>query len=602
VFGFKSSTVRKRWQSLVLAPALAATMLLLGSPATALDQVEYDDQVPVVAYEAAEIAELEQPEPETPVAPEPEVTAEPEPGDATASSPVTGNPDLSEDESSATEENRSNGEYGSTEPDEFRGRVEITPFVGDTASISWAFSPNPIGPNETTTLTYTITRIGSGGDPVTDQILWSGISDAAGIADTATFNVTSMFGGTCGWAWDPSAPSPTANDFENLDVTLPAGSDTCTLTVTVNGGPETGEFEVGYEGGFERSGGPNLIVSADHTHTVTVSASPAAGGSASANPTSQVPGGSVQLSAAPALGYHFVGWQVLSGNVTLSNPSDPNATFTMPDGNVQLQAVFAPDEPTPPPPPVFQVTAEPSETAGGTATASVTQAPEGAVVNLSATANPGYTFTRWEVIDNATGQVIFTSTNPNASFPMPASNVTAIAIFTPVQPPVPGQYVVTAVASPTEGGTASASVSSAAPGATVTLSAAANPGYTFTRWEVIDNATGAVIYTFTDPDASFAMPNSDVTVVAIFTEDAEPEPEPTPTPTPPQPWPPKRPHHRPPHHWNRPSPIAPAKPGPSAQPGHATAAQHPVTGIWLGLLPLAAATTGAGVALKRKQR
>ena len=47
------------------------------------------------------------------------------------------------------------------------------------------------------------------------------------------------------------------------------------------------------------------------------------------------PGDSVALSAVPDAGWSFIGWRVLSGNVTITN-----GQFTMPDGNVAIQAVF----------------------------------------------------------------------------------------------------------------------------------------------------------------------------------------------------------------------------------------------------------------------
>ncbi len=68
-------------------------------------------------------------------------------------------------------------------------------------------------------------------------------------------------------------------------------------------------------------------------YSVTVQAG--TGGTASASPTSAEKGTKITLTATPDSGYHFKEWQVISGGVTISNNS-----FTMPDTNVTVKAVF----------------------------------------------------------------------------------------------------------------------------------------------------------------------------------------------------------------------------------------------------------------------
>ena len=58
-------------------------------------------------------------------------------------------------------------------------------------------------------------------------------------------------------------------------------------------------------------------------------------GSASAAPASATMGGKITLTVTPNSGYRFKEWQIVSGNVTISDD-----TFTMPAGNVTVKALF----------------------------------------------------------------------------------------------------------------------------------------------------------------------------------------------------------------------------------------------------------------------
>ena len=64
-------------------------------------------------------------------------------------------------------------------------------------------------------------------------------------------------------------------------------------------------------------------------------------GTASASHAKAVVGTEIRLTATPKEGYHFKEWQVISGNVTIKDNK-----FTMPDGNVEVKAIFEKDAPT----------------------------------------------------------------------------------------------------------------------------------------------------------------------------------------------------------------------------------------------------------------
>ena len=91
---------------------------------------------------------------------------------------------------------------------------------------------------------------------------------------------------------------------------------------------------------------------------------------------------------------------------------------------------------------------------------------------------------------------------------MPASDVTVKAIF---EEDAPETYTVSVQ---NDGnGSGSATPTTAAAGTEITLSATANSGYHFKEWQVV---SGSVTIT----DNKFTMPASDVTVKAIFEENA----------------------------------------------------------------------------------
>ena len=76
---------------------------------------------------------------------------------------------------------------------------------------------------------------------------------------------------------------------------------------------------------------------AEHTITVTT----AGGGTASASPAKAAAGTEITLTAKPNTGYHLKEWQVISGDVTITNDK-----FLMPEGNVTIEAIFEKDAPS----------------------------------------------------------------------------------------------------------------------------------------------------------------------------------------------------------------------------------------------------------------
>ena len=218
-----------------------------------------------------------------------------------------------------------------------------------------------------------------------------------------------------------------------------------------------------------------------NSYEITVSANPTAGGTVS-GAGNYNHGATATLTATANTGYTFTNWTkggtVVSTNATYSFPvieaGDYVANFTLKS---------------------YEVTVSANPTAGGTVSGAGTY-NHGATATLTATANAGYTFTNW----TKGGTVV--STNPTYSFPVTAAGA-YVANFTL------NSYEVTASANPTAGGTVSGA-GTYNHGATATLTATANTGYTFTNW----TKGGTVVST--DATYSFTVTEAGV-YVANFT-------------------------------------------------------------------------------------
>ena len=146
----------------------------------------------------------------------------------------------------------------------------------------------------------------------------------------------------------------------------------------------------------------------------------------------------------------------------------------------------------------YNITVSANPTNGGTVTGGGTY-NQGASCTVSATANNGYTFTNW----TENGNVV--STNRNYTFTV-NSNRTLVANFTAQ----PQQYTISVSANPSNGGTVTGG-GTYNQGASCTVSATANNGYTFTNW----TENGSVVST--QANYTFTV-NANRTLVANFTQ------------------------------------------------------------------------------------
>ena len=183
-------------------------------------------------------------------------------------------------------------------------------------------------------------------------------------------------------------------------------------------------------------------------YIITVVASPSNGGIVSGGGAYYY-GDYTTLTAIPNSGYEFVGWS--------DGSNEPNHTV-MVTGNATYTATFAAGGST-----YYTVSAYVSPTGAGTVSGTGTF-PAGSTTTLTAIANSGYAFDHWN--DGSTTNPRTVTVNNNMSF---------TAYFNS------DQYTITVNANPTAGGTVTGG-GSYPYGATVTLTATANSGYSFMRW------------------------------------------------------------------------------------------------------------------------
>ena len=270
-------------------------------------------------------------------------------------------------------------------------------------------------------------------------------------------------------------------------------------------------------------------------------------------------GQTVTVKADAREGYQFVRWEVIEGKVTLSDKNRAEATFTMPDEDVELRARYNK---------LYTITA----TKG---TASLPQAIQGTEVTITADTIPGRKFDHWEVKNG--GVFLADPTSVETTFKMLEDNVTVEAKYKAIQSITvnQGTYTVngTAAAEAVKGdrivataqdapaGTkfagwtatgislteeqqkspvvefvmpknaveltaqyktlhpvtvthGKADMTTAVAGDTVTITAESRPGYVFDRWEV-NNGDVAVVNKNAE-ETTFVMPNEPVTAVAKY--------------------------------------------------------------------------------------
>ncbi len=219
-------------------------------------------------------------------------------------------------------------------------------------------------------------------------------------------------------------------------------------------------------------------------------------------------GATVTLVASAAEGYVFEKWTTESNGVAFKDETAIYTTFTMPAGDVSIEAEFRPANGT-----VYTVTV--TDDGHGTAVATidggeVTEAAEGVTVTITATPDSGYLFEKW--IAESEGVSIKNPVAALTTFVMPAGDVHIKAEFMKV----PNTITFTGT-----GGTAVATVDGnnvtvAEEGATVTITAMPGGGYTFEKWTT--ESEGVALADDTAVSTTFTMPGHAVVIGIKFVD------------------------------------------------------------------------------------
>ena len=268
------------------------------------------------------------------------------------------------------------------------------------------------------------------------------------------------------------------NHFASSDAEVTVGEGTplaeCTITFNAGGGsgsmdsvtvkaetnyilpdcgftaPDDQEFKAWEIGGMEYKVGDSYTVNGDieikalwknsvitpTTYTVTVSND--GNGTGAATPSTAATGTEITLTAMPKEGYHFKEWQVMSGGVTIKNNK-----FTMPDGNVEIKAIFEENTSagggTGTGATTYPITVKSAK--NGDVTASHKSAAKGTTVTLTVDPDKGYVLDSLTVLDGKDKERKLTDKGDGKySFIMPADKVTVEASFKEEFPDLPNSF------------------------------------------------------------------------------------------------------------------------------------------------------------------
>ena len=259
-------------------------------------------------------------------------------------------------------------------------------------------------------------------------------------------------------------------------------------------------------------------------NSVSVSVNNTALGTASSDHNTAVPGETVRLTATPSdlpeehdIISVFERWEIQEGTAPGINLNNRNTSFTMPNSDVSIRAIFSQQE-------ASSISVSANNPNWGQVSADHDLAIPGTTIRLTATPNNNHIFEAWEIISGTAPGINLN--NRETTFTMPPSgNVSLRAVFAPQAT----DNTINLSTNNPDWGQVRATPQTAAPGATVRLLATPIASHSFERWEIIlgtapDLDTSA-------SDTSFTMPSTGISIRAVFAPIAE-APTPTPSPTP----------------------------------------------------------------------
>jgi hypothetical protein len=221
----------------------------------------------------------------------------------------------------------------------------------------------------------------------------------------------------------------------------------------------------------------------------------------------QMPGNYIALQAWANYGdgaFEFSHWEVLEGDVSLSDLISDYVYFLVPEGNVSIRAVFRQITN-----PVSTNVSMNNDDWGWTSASPSITSPNTEVI-ISAIPRYGMQFSHWEIVSG--NPVISDITSSEAIFIMPDGDVHFRAVF---QTPA-NTAMINVESSNENAGDAWASNFTASLGTQVSLYAIPFIDMEFAVWEVMEG--NVVINNPNSPDTFFTMQSSNVSVRAVFRE------------------------------------------------------------------------------------
>ena len=137
----------------------------------------------------------------------------------------------------------------------------------------------------------------------------------------------------------------------------------------------------------------------------------------------------LNLTATPSSdAYEFKGWKIVSGDAAFDDESAADATLTIGDENIEVEAIFQAK-------PTKAVKVSVKDDEGGTATVDPAEAYLGQTVTVKADAVEGYSFDHWVVLSG--GIELASATDATTTFTMGDSAVQLQAVFKKSATPEP---------------------------------------------------------------------------------------------------------------------------------------------------------------------
>ncbi|OUP55586.1 S-layer homology domain-containing protein [Butyricicoccus pullicaecorum] len=255
--------------------------------------------------------------------------------------------------------------------------------------------------------------------------------------ETATFTVKATGTEPLSYQWQQSTDN--GSKWTNITGETNATYTIATTTMDMNGY----QYRCVVENSIDEatSNAATLTVTAIPTYSIKMETD--GNGTAFASPTSAPEGTTITLTAVPNSGYHFDRFEVVSGDITITNN-----TFTMPARDVTVKAVFDRDSSGGAHHPDAGSTTTtssdryeietPSDVENGSVKVSPSKAEKGDTVTVTVTPDDGYVLDKLAVYDEDGDKLDLNDKgNGKFTFQMPKGNVSIEVSFVPIEDETP---------------------------------------------------------------------------------------------------------------------------------------------------------------------